>query len=59
LKQYEKSIGFPKLYWVGQENKSTYMAMELLGPNLEDFLTLCSKQFSLKTVIMLAEQMVV
>jgi hypothetical protein len=34
LKSCEKAIGFPKIQWVGQENKAVYMAMELLGPSL-------------------------
>ena len=34
------------------------MAMELLGPNVEDLLNYCGRKLSLKTVIMLGDQMV-
>lgn len=32
--------------------------MDMLGPSLEDLFELCGKSFSLKTTIMLADQMV-
>ena len=58
LKLLEGKVGFPQAEWIGHENHATYMAMDLLGPNLEDLFHLCGQKFSLKTVLMLADQMV-
>jgi hypothetical protein len=45
------------LYY-GTEGDYTVMAMELLGPSLEDLFNFCHRKFSLKTVLLLADQMV-
>jgi len=49
--------GIPKLFWYGQSCGYNIMAMELLGPSLEDMYNRCERNFSLETVIRLADQM--
>ncbi|KRX04546.1 Protein kinase-like domain [Pseudocohnilembus persalinus] len=48
----------PRLYHYGQEASYNIMVIDLLGPSLEDLLQLCGGKFGLKTVIMLADQMI-
>jgi serine/threonine protein kinase len=50
--------GIPRLYWHGDECEFRVMAFELLGPNLENLLNYCSQKFSLKTVLLLADQLI-
>ena len=56
LRHLQGGIGIPQVYTYGSEEGFNYMTMELLGSNLDSLLKLCKGKFSLKTVLMLADQ---
>lgn len=61
-KLQNKKKGIPAVHWFGKhsfENQGEYtaMAIDLLGPSLEDRFNYCNRQFTLKTVLMIADQL--
>eukprot|EP01062_Namystynia_karyoxenos_P006565 TRINITY_DN12300_c0_g2_i1.p1 TRINITY_DN12300_c0_g2~~TRINITY_DN12300_c0_g2_i1.p1 ORF type:complete len:410 (+),score=143.34 TRINITY_DN12300_c0_g2_i1:157-1386(+) len=50
--------GVPRIYYYGCEGPFHVLVMELLGPSLEDLMTYCGRRMSLKTTLLLGEQIV-
>ncbi|XP_070033185.1 casein kinase 1-like protein 3 isoform X1 [Nicotiana tomentosiformis] len=50
--------GIPHIKWSGVDGDDNVLVMDLLGPSLEDLFVYCDRKLSLKTVLMLADQMI-
>ncbi|CAK9010711.1 Casein kinase I [Durusdinium trenchii] len=57
LKHLEGAPGFASVYFSDSQGDFNIMVMDLLGPSLEDLFNICRRRFSLKTLLMLADQM--
>jgi serine/threonine protein kinase len=50
--------GIPKVHWFGlHEPLYNVMVMDMLGPSLQDLFAYCDRKFSVKTTLMLVDQM--
>lgn len=50
--------GVPWIMWSGRQGDYNVMVIDLLGPSLEDLFKMCNRHFSLKTVLLLTDQLV-
>ncbi|OXA38523.1 Casein kinase I isoform alpha [Folsomia candida] len=53
----EGADGLPRIRWFGRAREYNVLVMDLLGPSLEDLFNICGRQFSLQTILLLADQM--
>jgi len=57
LKHLQGVPGLATVHYCDVEGDYNVMVMDLLGPSLEDLFNICTRKFSLKTVLMIADQM--
>ncbi|KAK6178142.1 hypothetical protein SNE40_012962 [Patella caerulea] len=57
-KLLQGGVGIPHMRWFGTEREYNVLVLDLLGPSLEDLFNFCSRRFTMKTVLMLADQMI-
>jgi hypothetical protein len=51
-------LGVPVVRWFGIEGDYNVMVLDLLGDSLENHFNICNRKFSIKTVLLLADQLV-
>lgn len=51
-------LGIPQMHWFGVAGEYNTMVMELLGQNLEDLFNFCTRNFTLKTILLVALEMI-
>ncbi|QIW98377.1 hypothetical protein AMS68_003895 [Peltaster fructicola] len=56
---FQGEKGFPRLYWFGWHDDFRVMAFELLGPSLADVFCYCERRLTLKTILMITDQLLV
>ncbi|CAL8091170.1 unnamed protein product [Orchesella dallaii] len=57
-KLFQGGIGVPRIKWHGAEGNYNVLVIDLLGPSLEELFNFCDRRFTVKTVLMLADQMI-
>ncbi|KAL6850219.1 hypothetical protein ACP4OV_020846 [Aristida adscensionis] len=57
-KALQGGSGIANVKWCGVDGEENVLVIDLLGPSLEDLFVYCGRKFTLKTVLMLADQMI-
>ncbi|KAK5654442.1 hypothetical protein OQA88_7353 [Cercophora sp. LCS_1] len=50
--------GIPRVWWFGQEYNFHVLVQDILGPSLGDLFNYCDRKFSLKTTLLVADQLI-
>ncbi|KAF8308303.1 kinase-like protein [Clavulina sp. PMI_390] len=58
LHKLRQCIGVPHLHCLGIQDEHPLLIMDLLGPSLERLFAACGRRFTLKTVLMIADQVI-
>ncbi|GJW85085.1 casein kinase 1-like protein 10 isoform X2 [Tanacetum coccineum] len=56
--EFSIGLGTEKFKWFGVKGGYNIMVIDLLGPSLEDLFSYCNRKLSLKTVLMLVDQLI-
>lgn len=57
-KEVKGGTGIPQIHWFGTEAGFNAMAIERLGPSLDELFARCDSKFTARTVLLLAGQLV-
>jgi len=63
IKSYKEKVqihleGIPMIKYYGQQKDFNVLIMQLLGPSIDDLLIYCKGKFILRTVLLIADQLV-
>lgn len=56
--QLSKIDGIPKIYHIGNYKNYNFVVMDLLGPSLDKFFTICNKKFKIETALYFGIEMI-
>ncbi|KAH7912910.1 kinase-like domain-containing protein [Hygrophoropsis aurantiaca] len=52
------TVGIPLVYHFSREDRHNILVIDRLGPSLQDLLSLCAGRFTIKTICLIAKQMI-
>ena len=58
IKLLQGGPGLPAVHWFGTESNYNVMVIDLLGSSLEDMFNFCNRRLSIKSSLMLVDQMI-